>query len=276
MAGAWRTALTACGVRLNRRQVCARYGIGSLVNTIAPFRLGDAVRIALFARALERRDKIWAVSGALGAIEVARICCIAVLVTVASALGALPLWPALGLAALVGSAILVAMVAPRHRRLSTRVANLLAATRELLSSPARAIELLGFVAVATVSRVLAAVSVCAALNIRAPVVAGLLIVAALDLSGQIPLTPGNFGVASGTVAVALASRGIGLDEALTAGIALQAVETAAGLTFGAVGALQLANISHSALRRWSPILAGTLASAALLTFTSLSIFTDLT
>jgi uncharacterized membrane protein YbhN (UPF0104 family) len=276
MAGAWRVALAACGARLSRSQVCARYGIGSLVNTIAPLRLGDAVRVALFARALERRDKVWAVSGALGAIEVARICCIAVLVAVASALGALPLWPALGLAALVGGAILLAAVAPRHRRLGTKVTNLLAATRELLRSPARAVALLGFVAVATVSRVLAAVSVCAALNIRAPLVAGVLIVAALDLSGQIPLTPGNFGIASGTVAVALASRGIGLDEALTAGIALQAVETAAGLSFGAVGALLLAEISHSTLRRWSPVLAGALAGAAVITLTSLSIFTDFT
>jgi uncharacterized membrane protein YbhN (UPF0104 family) len=276
MAAAWRVALTACGAHLSRREACARYGIGSLVNTVAPLRLGDAVRVALFSRALARQDRVWTASGALGAIEVARLCCIALLVTAAWALGALPLWPAVGLAALVGVALVVALLLPRNHRVTTKVAHLLAATSELQRSPARAARLLGFVAAATAARVVAATSISAALSLRSPIVAGLLIVAALDLSGQIPLTPGNFGITSGTVAVALTSRGIGLDEALTAGIALQGIETAAGLCLGIAGALQLSNITRSTLRHWTPLFAGVLASAAVITLTSLSLLGDLT
>ena len=276
MAAAWRVALTACGAHLSRRETCARYGIGSLVNTVAPLRLGDAVRVALFARVLDRQDGLWTASGALGAIEVARLCCIALLVSAAWALGALPLWPALGLAALVGLALLVAQRVPRHHRLTTKVAHLLVATRELQRAPGRAARLLGFVAVATAARVVAATSISAALSLRSPIVAGLLIVAALDLSGQIPLTPGNFGITSGTVAVALTSRGVGLDEALTAGIALQGIETAAGLCLGVAGALQLFTISRATLRHWTPIVVGGLASAAAITLASLSFFSDLT
>jgi uncharacterized membrane protein YbhN (UPF0104 family) len=275
MASAWSAALAACGARIGRRETCARYGIGSLVNTVAPLRLGDAVRVALFARALERQDRIWAAGGALAAIEVGRVYCIAILVTVAWGIGALPLWPALVLVAVVGTAVVIAALAPRHHRLNTRLIGLLAAISGLMRSPKRAAWLLGSVAIATTTRVAAAVSICAALNIRAPLVAGLLIVAALDLSGQIPLTPGSLGITSGTVAVALASRGIGLDEALTAGIALQAVETAAGLILGTAAVLQLATIKHATLRRWTPRIFGVLAGTALIAITTVNVFSDL-
>ena len=41
-----------CGAELGYGDANARYGVGSLVNTFLPARLGDAVRFGLFSRAL--------------------------------------------------------------------------------------------------------------------------------------------------------------------------------------------------------------------------------
>ena len=72
-AAAWRTTLEACGTYLSVADAGARYGIGSLVNTVTPYRLGDAVRVGLFARTLEGPQRAWTAGGAFGAIEAARV-----------------------------------------------------------------------------------------------------------------------------------------------------------------------------------------------------------
>ena len=102
-----------------------------------------------------------------------------------------------------------------------------------------------------------------ALGIHAPVLAALLIVPVLDLAGTMPLTPGNIGVTSGAVTMALQAHGVALTEALGAGIALHAVETAAGLVFGLTGALLLAQFPTPESRRIAIASAGGLAAAAL-------------
>ncbi len=47
---AWGVASRACGTTIDNVDAIARYGVGSGLNAIAPFRLGSAVRVALFAR----------------------------------------------------------------------------------------------------------------------------------------------------------------------------------------------------------------------------------
>ena len=95
-------------------------------------------------------------------------------------------------------------------------------------------------AVSTVARYLAAASVCAALGIRGAFSAAIIILPALDLAGLFPVTPGNVGVTSGAIAVALKAHGIAFDDGLAAGIAFHAVETAVGLLFGLAGLIWLA------------------------------------
>src|SRR5262245_50191771 len=56
-AMAWRVAFGACGARLSHSDACSRYAVGSLLNSVAPAKLGDALRIALFSRSLEGRDR---------------------------------------------------------------------------------------------------------------------------------------------------------------------------------------------------------------------------
>jgi uncharacterized membrane protein YbhN (UPF0104 family) len=277
MSLAWRVAFAARGSTLTLRDACARYGIGSLVNTVAPFRLGDAARVAAFARAIDEKDAVWVAGGALGAIELARICSIVALVGTAWALGAVPfLWLAVGLGILGALVAVVSIVARRRpERGHTRVARLLVTAQQLARSPRDAGRLLAAVGVAGTARVFAAVSICSALGISSPMVAGLLIVVALELSGQLQLTPANIGITNGAVAVALTARGVGLDEALTAGIALQAVETLVGVAFGVAGVLSLLGARRVVLRRWIPVAAALVGCAAIVTVAGLGIVGDL-
>src|SRR3954471_24528065 len=49
---AWRTALAASGARVSVGRGTACLGVGALVNTFAPARLGDVVKVALFSRTI--------------------------------------------------------------------------------------------------------------------------------------------------------------------------------------------------------------------------------
>src|SRR5918911_1805700 len=93
-AWVWRSAILLVGGRIGRLRALACYGVGSLVNTATPARIGDAVRIALFSRAFGRgRDRYWTTGSVFGAIGAARALVLGVLVVVGAVLGALPLWP---------------------------------------------------------------------------------------------------------------------------------------------------------------------------------------
>ena len=259
---AWRSALTAIGGRIGFLDAGARYGVGSLVNSVAPARLGDAVRFALFSRTVPGEDKVLRTGGVFAAIGAARALVLAVLLVVGFSLGALPLWPVAALAGLGGIAVVLAFVT-RRRTAHHRVAHLLDAFRAFGREPLRGARIVAWIAFATACRVGAAAAIGAALGVRAPVLAALLIVPTLDLAGTLPLTPGNIGITSGAVAMALQAHGVGLEQALGAGIALHAVETAAGLVFGLTGALLLAQFPTPAARRVAIASAGGLAATAL-------------
>lgn len=243
MAGAWRTALAAGGARLPLSEVTARLGIGSIVNTFAPARLGDAVKVALLSDSLEGPDRVWTTGGLYAAVAASRALPIAALVVVASATGALPLWPAL---ALVGgvSVLLGVALSPLRLRRFHRIAHLLDGLAALAQSPRAAATVVAWSTGTTVARLAATSALAAALAVPHPVLAGLLIVTALDVAGTLPLTPGNLGVASGAVAVALATRGIDATHAMGVGIAVQALETLVSLSAGSFGVLYVAG------RRW--------------------------
>jgi uncharacterized membrane protein YbhN (UPF0104 family) len=255
-ANTWRTTLRACGARLGWWDACARYGAGSLVNTFAPMRLGDAARIVLFSRTLpQERGRTLTAGGALGAVELARVLVQAALLAVAAVLGALPAWP---IAALLGvaSAGALSAVLLRRRLRWRRLEHLLDAFHALAGSPRRAASLLAWTAVAALARVLAATAVTSSLGVPWSLGTGLIVTAALDLATAIPLTPGNVGIASGAVALALQARGVPLTTAVASGLAFHAVEAVAGLMFGTAGALSLAPFRTPAARRWGLGLAG--------------------
>ena len=258
-AAAWRSTINAVGARMSRKDACANYGVGSIVNTLLPARLGDAVRVGLFARALppEQTGKGLTAAGALGAVSAAEALTQVPLLGAASGLGVVPWWSAIVVVG-VGSAV-VALMAATSGRLQGRLRPLLAASRALRASRRRAVPLLLWSAAATVGRVLAAAAIAAALGAANPLEAGVIVSAALCLATAVPLTPGNVGVTSGAVMLALHARGVPLTSAVGAGLAFHAVETAAGLAFGIAGTIVLARDRSVAARRRSLTLAGGLA-----------------
>jgi len=261
-ASAWRSAIGLVGGRIDRLEAGARYGIGSLINSFAPARLGDAARLALFSRALDSDERLWRAGGSLVVVGAARALVLAILIVAGSIAGALPLWPVLVLGAVTGVVALGAMVT-RKRTARTHVAHLLDAFRVLGREPRRGARIVGWIALATMARLGAAASIAAALGVHSPLVAAVLVVPALDLSGTMPLTPGNVGLTSGAVAMALEAHGVDLTTALTTGIAFHAVETLVGIVFGLASALFLAPFPSPRVRRRTTLAVGVATCAAL-------------
>jgi uncharacterized membrane protein YbhN (UPF0104 family) len=235
----WRAGITACGGSAGRVDCGARYAVGSLVNGIAPAGAGGAVRIGLFSRLLPERDRVLVATGVAAAIGIARAPSMAALVIAAAALGAFALWPLLLLAGAVVVAVAVAWWSRRWVP-HARAAHVLDAFRALAQRPKRAVSLAGWVTAATAARVVGAIAVAASLGLDRPVEAGLVMVPAMCLASAVPSTPGNVGVSSGAVAMALSLVGVGFQEALAVGIAFHAVETLVSLTAGLVGMLVVA------------------------------------
>jgi uncharacterized membrane protein YbhN (UPF0104 family) len=260
-AQAWRSVIRSCGGTVGRADAVGRYAIGSALNTVAPARLGDVLRIALFSRTLDHRERAWTSAGAYTTVGAARALAMAVLVITGYAAGALPLWPVLGAAGCVAAGALAAALA-RHRNPHTRLAHFFDAYRELGRRPREAAPLLAWILVSTAARIGAVAAIVSALGIHGSLAAALVIVPAVDAASLLPLTPGNIGIASGAVVVALRGHGIDAEAALTISLGLHAVEAAASVVCGTIGALALLGERRPAARRAAVALACAVGIAA--------------
>ncbi len=263
-AGGWRATLGACGGRIGRVDACARYGVGSLVNTLLPARLGEAVRVGLFSQAFprERRGRTLTTVGALGAVTAADTLTQSGVVASAAGIGPVPLWSLGAVAGFVAGAAGLALLAARRFR-SGRPAQLLGVFRELAGSPGRAVTVFLWLGAATVARLVAAMAIAAALALPHPVEAGVVMCAVVIVATALPLTPGNLGVTTGAIVLALHSQGVPIASAVAAGLAFHAVELLAGVVFGAAGVLALVPMRAPMIRRRVLALT-TLVTAALL------------
>jgi uncharacterized membrane protein YbhN (UPF0104 family) len=268
--GAWRAALAAAGGRIGACRGASCLGVGALVNSFAPAKLGDAVKIALFARSIDAPGRIWTAGGVYAALAAARCLTLAGLLVVASATGAMPLWPVFALCGAVAVLAIAAAYSGRLRR-HPRIAQMLAGFAALERSPRGIATVLAWTTGMVLTRLGATMAIAAALGLPHPILAALVILPALDVASAFPLTPGSIGVGSGAVAVALAGRGIGMAQALGVGFAIQAIETLVSLAAGASGALYLAWPSTS-VRRWTFRAATVGAAAALAALVGLTVF----
>jgi uncharacterized membrane protein YbhN (UPF0104 family) len=234
-AGTWWIALALAGGETTLIDSCARYGAGSFVNTFVPARAGDAVRVALFSKLVRHDKRVRSTVGSFAAIGAARAVVLIALVTAGAIAGAMPLWPLAALAGLVALAVGAAAFAHRHTE-----GHFLDAFRALFDDRRAAVKLIAWMTASTVARYLAAACVCAAIGIHSAFAAAIIILPALDLAGLFPITPGNVGVTSGAIAVALRAHHVPFHAGLAAGIAFHAVETAVGLLFGIAGLTWLA------------------------------------
>jgi uncharacterized membrane protein YbhN (UPF0104 family) len=258
-AHAWRAALRASGSSVGSLDATARYAVGSGLNALAPAHVGSAVRLALFGRVTA--GGCWTVSGAAAAVGVTRIVWLGALIALGSASGVLPLWPLLGIAAVVAAAVTVGVMS-RHASLPLRVEQLLSTFRALASSPSHLAIVALWALAGAAAKVAAATAVVGAFGIDHPLSAALVLVPAVELAAVLPVTPGNVGVASAAVALALGSQGVPAQLALSAGIAFGAVELLTGLAVGAAGALLLAGPGVRPLLRISAAAGATTLVAA--------------
>jgi uncharacterized membrane protein YbhN (UPF0104 family) len=236
--GAWRAALAAAGGRICTRQAASRLGVGALVNAVAPAKLGDALKIALCARAIDNPERLWTTGGVYAALAGARALALAALLVAASATGALPLWPVFALCGAVAVFAAVPAFSSRWRR-HLRLTRLLDGLAALEHSPRALGAVLGWTFAMAASRLAGTAAVTMALGLPHPLLAALVVMPVLDFAGIVPITPGGLGIGTGAVAMALASRGIGGPQALGVGIAMQAVETLVSLIIGGLGTLYL-------------------------------------
>jgi glycosyltransferase 2 family protein len=254
-AAAWHRGLVACGSSLSRLEVTRRYAAGCLANTFAPANAGEVVRVALLARAMGSDGAVLTVIGVSAVVALIRFSMVATLLVVTAASGRPLLW--LAVAALpVAGLIACSFRRVRERLLSSRGRHVLDVVRGIAASPMAAVEITAWVATGVAASILAAACVSAALAVPHPLAAALVIVPAIMLARLLPITPGNVGLTSAAVALALHERGVPMNSAVAAGIALHAVELIVGLTFGAAGALSLASrvptrSSRVRLRTWA-------------------------
>jgi len=248
-ACAWRSALGLCGGRLGRVEAGARYGVGSLVNSFLPGHVGEAVRVGLFSRGLLCSDRLWVASGIPSAIGAARALLLAVLVLAAAGSGVLPAWTALLPAGAGCAAVAVCAWTARRKPGTHRLSRVLDVFRAAGRTPSAALPVLGWLVCSVGARVVAVAAVGAALGVRAPLAAALVIVPALAVTAFVSVTPAGIGVTSGAVALVLRARGVDVPTAVAAGLALNAVEAAVGLTLGIASGFLLA-FPSSVARRW--------------------------
>ena len=128
--------------------------------------------------------------------------------------------------------------------------------RVLGRCPKAAAQIAGWVGLSMALRVAAAAGIAAAFGVDRPLAAAVLIIPALDLAGILPLTPGNVGVSSAAVAFALSAHGVGSHVAVSAGIALGAVETLTTLALGSASILYFLGQRTNAVR-WHTAAAAT-------------------
>jgi len=222
----------------------ARYGVGSLANTLLPGRAGDAVRIGLFGRVVP--GGALTVAGAVAAAGTARWLALTPLGTAGALDASVP--PVALLAA--GAVFLPLPLAwVLARRGSERARRVLAPLRYARAADFR--RLGAWVVGIVCARVLAAAAVAEAFAVPHPVATAALVVPALELAGIVPLTPANLGIAGGAAALIFHTAGAPTATALTAGLTLHAIETVTALAVGAASALSLARANRSTA--WRPI-----------------------
>ena len=244
-AASWRTLL---GRTLSLGDACARYGAGSLVNTLVPARAGDAVRLGLFGRVAP--GGLLAAGGVAAAVGTARWLAVVPLAIGGTAAAELPV-PPLAIAAAGAATLPLAAAWLLACRGSRRAAALLAPLRN--AGPRCLASLFAWVAGTIATRIAAATLAGAALGVPRPLTAALLVVPALELAGIVPLTPANLGVAGGAAALAFHAHGVPMRAALAAGLALHAVETVTGIVVGVAGAAAILRPPLSRSPRRSPI-----------------------
>jgi hypothetical protein len=231
-AAAWRAALSPGRPRLAYSEAWVCYGMGSLANTILPAKLGEPVRIGLFAQRLTGpRPRIHACS-ASAAVGLAQTSALLALLAVGALVGAMPLWAATPIV-LILLAIGGARLIGARCRLLSDPSGRFTSIATLASSAWRG--LLGWIGAAACLRLAAMAAVLNASWAPHPFRNAVVALAAGALGNVLPLAPGGLGVPAAAMAVALGQGGMTTGAAFAVAVTFHVLETASGLVFGSTG-----------------------------------------
>jgi uncharacterized membrane protein YbhN (UPF0104 family) len=244
--------------------VFSAFFVGIFANGILPGRVGEVARIGVLMRRMPKRERPGLWQAFIGSVLAHRI--LEVFPSIALfgwVLVAAKIRPAAraGLWAVVVAGIAFVVVgvalARRHEQGGVedkgRFGALLARAREglgILRRPVPSLISAGWQTVGWGLQLAAVWSALRAFDIHLPVIAAAAVLAAMNVALILPLWPGNVGLQQAAIVIPLAAYGVGHSKGIAYGIALQAIESSVGYTFGVACALR-EGLSFKRLRAMS-------------------------
>ena len=247
-----------------RVDVISAFFVGIFANGVLPGRVGEVARIAVLMRRMPERYRPGLWPAMIGSVLAHRI--LEVFPSIALILWVLleahiqpaartALW-SIAFASIAFVAVGVAFARTYEQGgvdAKGRIGALLARLREglgILRRPVPSLISAGWQTVAWVLQLGAVYVTLLAFGIHLPLVAAAAVLAVMNVALVLPLWPGNFGVLQFAIAVPLAAYGVPTGLAIAYGLALQAIESSVGYTFG-IACLLREGLSLNRLRAMS-------------------------
>jgi uncharacterized membrane protein YbhN (UPF0104 family) len=228
--------------------VISAFFVGIFANGVLPGRVGEVARIAVLMRRMPERDRPGLWPAMIGSVLAHRI--LEVFPSIALILWVLidahiqpaartALWSIAGVS--VAFVLVGVALARRHEEggvaAKGRFGALLAHLREglgILRRPIPSLISAGWQTLAWLLQLGAVYVTLLAFHIHLPLVAAAAVLAVMNIALVLPLWPGNLGVLQTAIAIPLAAYGVPVSLAIAYGLALQAIESSVGYTFGIV------------------------------------------
>ena len=226
------------------RDVLSAFSVGLLGNVLLPARAGEVARIAVLARRLGGRARVWArLVGTVVAYRLLDLLPSLALIVYVLVSAPIPHWAlrSLALVAALGVALLALGLATarRHERPLVQARGrfwfLATLAREglgILRAPLPAATATLYQVLAWLSQLLAVFATLRAFGLALPLAAAALVLVLVNLAILFPLWPGNVGLLQATVALPLAAYAVDYGQGIAFGVGLQAIEVSVGVGLG--------------------------------------------
>jgi uncharacterized membrane protein YbhN (UPF0104 family) len=241
--------------------VISAFFVGIFANGVLPGRVGEVARVGVLIRRMPERERPGLWPALLGTVLAHRILevfpSIALIIWVLTSADIPPaartaLWGVL--AAGIAFVVVGVALARRHEQggeeAKGRFGGMLARAREglgILRRPVPSLISTGWQTLGWLLQLCAVYVTLLAFDIHLPLVAAAAVLAVMNVALVLPLWPGNLGVLQAAIAVPLTAYGVPLPQAVAYGLALQAIESSVGYTFG-IAALFREGLSFGRLR----------------------------
>ena len=230
------------------RRVLAAHWIGALGNLLFPARAGEAARVGILTRHVEREGSTAALAGSAVAHRLLEAVPVALLVLVVFVTAPVPGWARgllLGLLGLVAAGLAVAFLAARRGDVGDGRLERLRGGLAVLRAPLPTAAAVAAATLAIAFQLLGLWLVLRAFGLDVPFVAAAVVLLLAELVVVFPLWPGNVGVYQGAVAGGLAAFGVPYTTGLAYALVTQGLDAAAAAATGTAGlAMEGAGLSE--------------------------------